>query len=125
MAKDDELVEDVLEDGRISISKEVISTIAGLAATEVPGVAPPKVGSMPKGEAVRRLVETEILGGRVKLGLKVGVVYGHPVQEVADELQVRVKEAVEKMTALPVDQVDVEVVRVAFKEPGDERKKER
>ncbi len=122
MPKDEELVEDVFDEGRISISKDVISTIAGLAATEVPGVAPPKPGSMPKGEAVRRLVETEILGGRVKLSLKVGVLYGYPVQEVADELQLKVKEAVEKMTALPVDEVDVEIVRLAFKEGGEEKK---
>jgi len=123
MPRDEELIGDNPEEGKISISRDVIATIAGLAATDVAGVAPPKGGTMPRGEAVRRLVEVEIAEGRVKLALKVGVLYGHAVQAVAQELQTRVKTEVEKMTALPVDEVDVEVVRVVFPEEG--RRKER
>lgn len=123
MPRDEELIGDSPEDGQISISKDVIATIAGLAAIEVAGVAPPKGGAMLRGEAVRRLVEVGISEGRVKLALKVGVLYGHAVQEVAQGLQTKVKAEVEKMTALPVDEVDVEVVRVVFPEEG--RRKER
>ncbi|MBC7092813.1 Asp23/Gls24 family envelope stress response protein [Candidatus Bipolaricaulota bacterium] len=124
MPKEVEYVEGGPEEGKISISKDVIATIAGLAATEVEGIAPPKGGALPKGEAVRKLVETELTEGRVKIGLKVGVVYGYVVHEVARDLQERVKAEVEKMTALPVDMVDVEVVRVVFPEggkPGERR----
>ncbi|HQM37348.1 MAG TPA: Asp23/Gls24 family envelope stress response protein, partial [Candidatus Bipolaricaulis anaerobius] len=67
---------------------------------------------------VRRLVEVGLSEGRVRLALKVGVLYGHAVQEVAQALQTRVKAEVEKMTALPVDEVNVEVVRVVFPEEG-------
>lgn len=123
MPRDEELIGDSPEDGRISISRDVIATIAGLAATDVAGVAPPKGGTMLRGEAVRRLVAVELSEGRVKLALKVGVLYGHAVQEVAQGLQTKVKGEVEKMTALPVDEVDVEVVRVVFPEEG--RRKER
>lgn len=123
MPRDEELIGDSLEEGQISISKDVIATIAGLAAIEVAGVAPPKGGAMPRGEAVRRLVEVELAEGRVKLGLKVGVLYGHSVQDVAQALQTKVKAEVEQMTALPVDEVDVEVVRVVF--PAGGPRKER
>lgn len=121
MPRDEELIGDSPEDGRISISRDVIATIAGLAATDVAGVAPPKGGTMPRGEAVRRIVEVGLSEGRVKLALKVGVLYGHAVQEVAQGLQTKVKDEVEKMTALPVDEVDVEVVRVVFPEEGRRR----
>lgn len=118
MARDEELIGENPEEGQISISRDVIATIAGLAAVDVAGVAPPKGGTMPRGEAVRRLVEVELSEGRVRLVLKVGVLYGHAVQEVAQALQTRVKAEVEKMTALPVDEVNVEVVRVVFPEEG-------
>ncbi|MBC7220755.1 Asp23/Gls24 family envelope stress response protein [Candidatus Bipolaricaulota bacterium] len=124
MPKDEGLIGATPEDGKISISRDVIATIAGLAATEVAGVAPPKGGTMPRGEAVRRLVEVELSEDRVKLGLKVGVVYGHAVQEVAQELQTKIKAEVEKMTALSVDEVNVEVVRVVFPEEGHQREKQ-
>ncbi len=123
MAKDEELIGEVAEDGQISISRDVIATIAGLAASDVAGVAPPKGGAMPRGDAVRRLVDVEIAEGHVKLTLKVGVLHGRAIQEVAQALQTSVKNEVEKMTALPVDEVDVEVVRVVFPEEG--RRKER
>ncbi|HEU68900.1 MAG TPA: Asp23/Gls24 family envelope stress response protein [Candidatus Acetothermia bacterium] len=121
MPKDEELIGATPEDGKISISRDVIATIAGLAATEVAGVAPPKGGTMPRGEAARRLVEVELSEDRVKLALKVGVVYGHAVQEVAQSLQTKIKAEVEKMTALSVDEVNVEVVRVVFPAEGRQR----
>lgn len=102
--------EDVGEEaGRINISKEVIATIAGLAATEVPGVVSPKGGELPRSEAVRRLVETELQEGQVKVRIRIGVAYGHVIPEVVQELQEKIRVEVERMTALPVQSVDVEV----------------
>ncbi|MCX7750609.1 MAG: Asp23/Gls24 family envelope stress response protein [Candidatus Bipolaricaulota bacterium] len=117
MARDEETLESPAE-GQISISRDVIATIAGLAAGDVDGVAPPRGGAMPRGDAVRRLVDVELSEGRVRLTLRVGVLYGHRVQEVSQRLQTLVKEEVERMTALPVDEVNVEVVRVVFPEDG-------
>ncbi len=123
MPRDEELIGESPEEGKISISRDVIATIAGLAAADVAGVASPKGGTVPRGDAVRRLVEVELSEGRVKLALKVGVLYGHSVQTIAQRLQMKVKTEVEKMTALPVDEVNVDVVRVVFPEEG--RRKER
>ncbi len=111
-----------VEEGKISISKEVVTSIAGLAATEVKGIVPPRGEEFPKGEAVKRFVDTEVGEGEVRIRLKVGVKYGYPVREVAQKLQERVKGEIEKMTGLRVSAVDVEVTRLAF--PEEEKPKE-
>jgi uncharacterized alkaline shock family protein YloU len=102
------------EAGRINIARDVISTIAALAASETPGVFTPDGLPFPRGPAARRHVDTELLGGRVRLSLRIAVEYGRVVPRVAQELQEKVKTEVERMTALPVEAVDVEVVRIAF-----------
>lgn len=104
------------EAGRISVAKEVIATIAGLAASEVPGVYSPKGEPFPQGGAVQRYVHTELLEGRVRLALSVGIGYGRVLPEVAQELQEKVKTEVERLTTLPVEAVDVEVVSVVERE---------
>ena len=111
-----------VEEGKISISKEVVTSIAGLAATEVEGIVPSRGEEFPKGEAVKRFVDTEVGEGEVRIRLKVGVKYGYPVREVAQKLQERVKGEIEKMTGLRVSAVDVEVTRLAF--PEEEKPKE-
>jgi uncharacterized alkaline shock family protein YloU len=121
MAKEEGFVSELgPEEGKVSISRDVIATIAGLAAAEVPGIAPPKGESFPRGEGARKLVDTQLAEGRVRIGIKVAVIYGHPVQEVTQKLQERIKQEIEKMTALPVEAVDVEVTKVVFpeEEPG-------
>ncbi len=106
--------------GAVSISKDVIATIAGLAAAEVDGVTPPRGGQFRKGEAAKRQVETVIDGGEVKVALKVAIVYGYSVRQVAQDLQERVKAEVERMTGLQVRSVDVEVSRLLFPEDGEQ-----
>lgn len=100
------------EAGKISVAKEVIATIAGLAASEVPGVYSPKGEPLPQGSAVQRYVHTELLEGRVRIALSVGIGYGRVLPEVAQELQEKVKTEVERLTTLPVEAVDVEVVGI-------------
>ncbi|NOX44134.1 MAG: Asp23/Gls24 family envelope stress response protein [Caldiserica bacterium] len=101
-----------VEEGKISISKEVITSIAGLAAAEVEGLAPPKGGEFPKGENVKRFVETEVGEGEVRVSIKVAVIYGYPVKDVAQRLQEKVKNEVERMTGLRVSAVNVEVTHL-------------
>lgn len=106
--------EEMEEAGRISIAKDVVSTIAALVAAEIPGVFAPSGEPFPRGPAARRHVETELLGGRVRVSLRIAVEYGRAVPEVVQELQEKIKAEVERMTALPVEAVDVEVTRVVF-----------
>jgi uncharacterized alkaline shock family protein YloU len=105
------------EAGRINIAKDVISTIAALVVAEIPGVFAPTGDAFSQG-AVRRHVDTELLGGRVRLAMRIAVEYGRVVPELVQELQEKVKFEVERMTALPVEAVDVEVCRVVGPKEG-------
>ncbi len=104
--------------GAISVSGDVIASIAGLAAAEVEGITPPRGGQFRKGEAAKRNVETIIDGGEVRIFIKAALIYGYKVAQVAQELQERIKANVERMTGLNVNSVDVELVRVLFPEDG-------
>ncbi len=112
MARPEELGE---EAGRINIAKEVVSSIAALAACEIPGVCAPGGEPFPRGPAARRHVDTELLGDRVRLSLRIAVEYGRVIPELVQDLQEKIKLEVERMTALPVEAVDVEVTRVVFR----------
>jgi len=102
------------EAGRINIAWDVISTIAVLAISDTPGIFSPEGTPFPRGPAARRHVDTELLGGRVRVSLRIAVEYGRAIPQITQELQEKVKNEVEKMTALPVEAVDVEVVRMIF-----------
>jgi len=107
--------------GAIRIAEEVVSTIAGLAAVEVEGVAAMS-GSLTSGL-------TEILGRKnLSKGVKVEVgeteaaidafivvEYGFPIPVVAKAVQNQVKSAVETMTGLNVTAVNIHVVGVSMK----------
>ena len=107
-----------IEEGNngIKIANDVISVIAGVAVSEVPGVA-----SMAGGFAGGI---TEVLSGKKNLskGIKVDadekevridvniiVEYGSRIPDVAYEIQTRVKKSVENMTGLKVSEVNVHV----------------
>ncbi len=108
--------------GAISISRDVIATIAGLAAAEVEGITSPRGMQLRKrkGEAAKRQVETVIDGGEVKVAIKVAVIYGYQVKSVVQELQEKVKAEIERMTGLQVRSVDVEITRLLFPEEGEQ-----
>ena len=100
----------------IKIANDVVAVIAGVAVSEVAGVA-----SMSGGFAGGI---TEVLSGRknlskgikveadekeVKIDVNIIVEYGTRIPDVAFEIQNRVKKAVENMTGLKVDEVNVHV----------------
>ena len=107
-----------IEEGNngIKIANDVISVIAGVAVSEVPGVA-----SMAGGFAGGI---SEVLSGKKNLskGIKVDadekevridvniiVEYGSRIPDVAYEIQTRVKKSVENMTGFKVEEVNVHV----------------
>ena len=108
------------ENSGIKISNDVVAVIAGVAVSEVRGVA-----SMQGGFAGGI---TEVLSGKKNLakGIKVEVgeketridvniivEYGVRIPDVAFEIQNRVKKAVETMTGLKVLEVNVHVQGVS------------
>ena len=100
----------------IKIANDVVAVIAGVAVSEVPGVA-----SMSGGFAGGI---SEVLSGKknlskgikvdtdekeVKIDVNIIVEYGSRIPDVAFEIQNRVKKSVENMTGLKVAEVNVHV----------------
>jgi uncharacterized alkaline shock family protein YloU len=109
-----------IENGNIKIANEVVGIIAGLAASEIDGVAGMS-GGIAGGIA-------EILGKKnLSKGVKVEVgetetaidlfiigEYGVRIPEVAWKIQENVKQAIESMTGLSVVEVNIHVQGVHF-----------
>ena len=103
------------EVGSVKIADEVISIVAGLAATEVPGVAGMS-GGLAGGIAellgkknFSKGVRVIVTGKTVTIEIYVIIEYGICIPEVAIAIQEKVKEAVESMTGFEVVAVDIHV----------------
>jgi uncharacterized alkaline shock family protein YloU len=111
-----------IESGLIRISDDVVSTIAGLAALETPGIAAMSGGISEglakrlSGKNAQRGVSVEVGQLEAAIDLRVIVQYGIKIQDVCRDLQDNVRDAVENMTGLRVVEVNVKVEGVAFKE---------
>ena len=105
--------------GEVQIADEVVATIAGLAATEVKGV------SATSGNTAGEL--TGIIAGKKNLSKGVKVVvspdavsvdmaltldYGYGIPETAKQVQEKVKLAIENMTGLQVNEVNIRIAGV-------------
>jgi uncharacterized alkaline shock family protein YloU len=99
------------EKGNVGISKDVVTAIAGIAVSEVEGIANlrPGDGAFRRGEGMKRYVDTEVEGENVKVTVRITAVYGTPIHKVAKQVQTRVKAEIERMTGLRVSGVDVDV----------------
>jgi uncharacterized alkaline shock family protein YloU len=117
---------ELMDTGNIRISDDVVSTIAGLAALETPGIAGMSGGISEglakrlSGKNVQKGVSVEVGQVEAAIDLRVIVHYGSKIQEVCRDLQINVREAVENMTGLSVVEVNVKVEGVAFKEEAIE-----
>jgi len=106
--------------GKVTFADEVVAIIAGLAATEVKGVAAMS-GSM-AGGIVEKLgrknlskgVKVEVGEKETAIDLYIIVEYGVRIPEVAWNIQESVKKAVESMTGLTVVEVNVHIQGVSF-----------
>lgn len=107
--------------GKIKIADDVIAMIAGLAATEVPGVSGTagNVGNdLLKRVGVQNLakgVKVEITDKDVKANVAIIIEYGYNIPTISAKVQDKVKQAVESMTGLNVTDVNVKVAGVDLK----------
>lgn len=104
--------------GRITISEEVITTIAELAVAEVKGLGEMK-GSL--ADQVARVfggrgkgIETRLEDDMVRFKMRVSLQYGQPLPQVAQRIQETVARRVEEMTGLRVSGVDVYIQEIQF-----------
>ena len=128
MAKKDTLPMNIdlndLEPGsNIIYSNEVVSIIAGVAASEVEGIASmvnvPNGGLLGKNRNVTKGVKVEIGTEEASVDLYVTVEYGKPIQKAAHDAQESVRKAIEEMTGLHVVRVDVHVQGVSFEKENN------
>ena len=104
--------------GEVNIADEVVAIIAGLAATEVDGVASmagnitnelvSKLGMKNLSKGVKVTVEESSVLVDITLNLK----YGTQIPAVSAKVQDKVKSAIETMTGLSVTEVNIKVASV-------------
>ncbi len=127
--------EEVLIEGEdnneIKISDDVVSVIAGVAVSEVPGVAG-MAGGFAGGitevlsgkKNLSKGIKVEVGQKETKIDVNIIVEYGTRIPDVAFEIQNRVKKAVETMTGLKVVAVNVHVQGVNAQSQNNEEKTE-
>ncbi|MFW6381792.1 MAG: Asp23/Gls24 family envelope stress response protein [Bacillota bacterium] len=116
--------------GTIKIANEVVSIIAGLAATEVEGVAGMSggiVGGIAEVLGRKNLskgVKVEVGEEESAVDLFVIIEYGSSIPDVAWRIQNNVQEAIESMTGLKVVEINVHVQGVHIEEEEEEIEEE-
>ena len=104
------------ENEGIKISDDVVAVIAGVAVSEVSGVAG-MAGGFAGGitevlsgkKNLAKGIKVEVENSVAKIDVNIIVEYGSRIPDVAFEIQNRVKKAVENMTGLKVEEVNVHV----------------
>ena len=104
--------------GEVQIADEVVAIIAGLAATEVEGVAAmagnitneliSKLGMKNLSKGVKVLVTDR----SVDVDLALNIEYGYSIMKVSEKVQDKVKAAIENMTGLEVSMVNIRIASV-------------
>jgi len=118
--------------GTTTIDDVVVSKIAGIAAREVSGVDALGGGgarmignireSFGASEDVRQGVDVEVAEGSARIEIAITAEYGVAIHELAEAIRRNIMNAVERMTGLSVERVNVVVHDVKL--PKDESESE-
>ena len=108
--------------GSVKIADDVVAMIASIAATEVEGVAS-MVGNITN-ELMSRVgmkkltkgVKVSVIDGKVNVDLAITIDYGYNIPETCQSVQSKVKAAVENMTGLDVDVVNIRIGGINMKD---------
>ena len=126
VAKDEEKVEIATN---LNISEDVIGIIAGLAASEVEGIAGMQLGFVDginqmfgNNKKYSKGVKIELEGRKVTVDIFVNVKYGVRIPDVAWAAQTAVKNSVETMTGLEVAAVNINVQGIIFEKEDKKAK---
>lgn len=109
-------------DGIVSIADDVVAMIASIAATEVDGVA--SMVSNITNELMSRVgvkkltkgVKVMVVDGKVNVDLAIMIDYGYNIPETCQSVQNKVKAAIESMTGLTVDIVNIRIGGINMKD---------
>ena len=114
-------IHEELNMGEVQIADEVVAIIAGLAATEVEGVA--SMAGNITNELVGKLgmknlsrgVKVAVSENVVTVELSLNMAYGYSIPKTSAKVQERVKSAIENMTGLSVSEVNIHIAGVDMK----------
>ncbi len=118
--KSQELFEEHSDIGEVQIANEVVSSIAGISASEVEGVE-----SMAGGitnEIADKLgmknlskgVKVSVDGGEVSVDIAINMKYGYSIPKTSAKVQEKVSQAINAMTGLDVETVNVRIAGVSL-----------
>ena len=109
-------------EGGVNISEEVIGIIAALGAVEVEGVeslagnlTADMISKAGAGKLAKALKIESDEEGKIVVKISVNIKYGFEIPTVCNQVQEKVKQAVETMTGLEVTAVDIRIASVSFK----------
>lgn len=104
--------------GEVRIADEVVAIIAGLAASEVDGVAS-MAGNVSRDlieklgmKSLSKGVKITMDDNTVHVALAINIQYGYSVPATSSRIQEKVKTAIETMTGLDVAEVNIKIVNV-------------
>ena len=115
-------IHEELNMGEVQIADEVVAIIAGLAATEVEGVA--SMAGNITNELVGKLgmknlsrgVKVAVQENEVTVELSLNMSYGYSIPKTSAKVQEKVKSSIENMTGLEVADVNIRVAGVKVPE---------
>lgn len=113
--------------GQIQIADEVIAIIAGAAAAEVEGVMAvagatvESIAGLFGKKNLAKGVRVDVEDGEAGIEIEIAVKYGIRLRAAAEEVQNKVKTAVETMTGLKVSAVDVNISAVVMEKIKKEK----
>jgi uncharacterized alkaline shock family protein YloU len=112
--------------GKVEIAPEVIEVIAGIAASEIEGVASMR-GNFAAG-VVERLgkknhgkgVKVDLTEESIIIEVYCVMIFGVSIPNVAQKIQDNIRQALLNMTALEVNEVNIHVVGIQFESKTQE-----
>lgn len=112
--------------GSIKIANDVVATIAGLAASDVPGIAGMSGGitggiaEMLGRKNLTKGIKVEVVSQDAIIDIFCVIEYGYSITTVAANVQEKVKNAVESMTGLTCSAINIHVQGVSFPTKAEE-----
>ena len=112
--------QEILKNGQVKISEDVISIIASIAASEIEGVNATASGfvdglsSLFSKKNYTKGIKVEMKENDASIDMNITVDYGFKIQDVAIKVQEKVKREVENMTGLNIKSVSVIVQNVVI-----------
>jgi len=112
--------------GKVELAPEVLEVIAGIATTEVEGVAGTrgnfatgvveKLGKKMHGKGIK----TEMTEDGLFVDVYCFVRYGYSVPKVAKEIQTQIRQSILNMTSLEAKEVNVHITGIHFEKETSE-----